>query len=406
MKTAPFLAFVLAAIPLSTSANVITDWDDIAVKAIQPPGPVPPIQVDLTFRAQALVHLAMFNAVDCIEPKYKPYQMQLEPSPDTSQDAAAASAAANVLMKLLPNNTNLKQQLADYLAKIPDSPAKERGVKLGQSAAANIIEMRANDGQTARNAYRPITEPGKYTVTTVTVGYWATDAKPFVLNNAAQFRSGPPPDLKSEIWARDYNEIRAVGEKFSKTRTPEQTETARLWLAAGPIAYNTWVRQIAISKNMAVIDTARFMTLASVATADAVQAVYEAKYHYMFWRPITAIRNGDIDGNDATEREATWEPIDNTPLHPEYPCAHCILSGAVTTIIKQTIGTADIPEVSVSTPTAPAVVHKFTNLDAIATEISLARIYAGFHYRNSTEVGRGMGQKIGEYIYANALQPN
>ena len=160
---------------------------------------MPPIQVDLTFRAQALVHLAMFNAVDCIEPKYKPYQMQLEPSPDTSQDAAAASAAANVLMKLLPNNTNLKQQLADYLAKIPDSPAKERGVRVGESAAANIIEMRAKDGQTARNAYRPITEPGKYTVTTVTVGYWATEAKPFVLNNPAQFRSGPPPDLKSEI---------------------------------------------------------------------------------------------------------------------------------------------------------------------------------------------------------------
>ena len=406
MKTAAFMAFALAAIPLSASANVITDWDDIAVKAIQPPGQVPPIGSDLSFRAQALVHIAMFNAVDCIEPKYKPYQMQLEPSPDTSQDAAAASAAANVLMKLLPNNTTLKQQLADYLAKIPDSPAKERGIKVGESAAASIIEIRAKDGATARNAYRPITEPGKYTVTTVTVGYWATEAKPFVLNNAAQFRAGPPPDLKSEIWARDYNEIRAVGEKFSKTRTPAQTETGRMWLTVGPLAYNSWVRQIAISKNMSVIDAARFMTLATMAEADAIQAVYEAKYHYMFWRPITAIRNGDIDGNDATEREATWEPIDNTPLHPEYPCAHCIVSSAATTVIKLMLGTADVPELSISMPTAPGVVHKFTNVDAISTEIALARIYAGFHYRNSTEVGGAMGQKIGEYVYANALQPN
>jgi hypothetical protein len=146
MKAAPFLAFLLAAIPLSASANVITDWDDIAVKAIQPPGPVPPVPIDLTYRVQAMVHLAMFNAVDCIEPKYKPYQMQLEPSPDTSQDAAAATAAANVLMKLLPNNGNLKQQLADYLAKIPEGSAEERGIKVGQSAAANIIDMRANDG--------------------------------------------------------------------------------------------------------------------------------------------------------------------------------------------------------------------------------------------------------------------
>jgi hypothetical protein len=331
--------------------------------------------------------------------------MQLEPSPDTSQDAAAATAAANVLMKLLPNNGNLKQQLADYLARIPDSPAKERGIKVGQSAAANVIDMRASDGQTARNAYRPITEPGKYTVTTITVGYWAADAKPFVLNNAAQFRPGPPPDLKSETWARDYNEIKAVGERFSKTRTPEQTDTARLWLTTGPIGYNPWVRQIAISKNMTVIDTARFMTLAALGEADALQAVFEAKYHYMFWRPITAIRNGDIDGNDATQRDPTWEPIDVTPLHPEYPCAHCILSGATIAIIKQILGTADI-EVALVNPAAPGVVHKFTNLDAISTDVALARIYSGFHYRTSTEVGRDMGQKIGEYIYANALQPN
>jgi hypothetical protein len=404
MKAATLLAFALAAAPLTASANVITDWDDIAVKTIQPPGPVPPIGVDLTFRASALVEVAMFNAVDCIEPKYHAYGMQLEPSPDTSQDAAAATAAANVLMKLVPNS-NVKQQLADYLAKIPDGPAKNRGVKIGEDAAAKTIEMREKDGATARNAYRPITEPGKYTITAATLGYWATDAKPFVLKNAEQFRPGPPPDLKGDIWARDYNEIKEIGEKYSTKRTPKQTETARLWLAAGPIAYHPWLRQIAIAKNMSVIDTARFMALVTIAEADALQSVYDAKWHYLFWRPMTAIRNGDIDGNDATERAPTWEPIDNTPLHPEYPCAHCILSGAVTTVIQKVIATNDIPEVSISTPTAPGVVHKATNLNAIADEIALARIYAGFHYRNSAEVGRAMGQKIGDYVVANALQP-
>jgi hypothetical protein len=156
---------------------------------------------------------------------------------------------------------------------------------------------------------------------------------------------------------------------------------------------------------MSVIDTARFMALVTIAEADALQSVYAAKWHYLFWRPMTAIRNGDIDGNDATERDPTWEPIDITPLHPEYPCAHCILSGAVTTVIQKVIGTNDIPEVLISTPTAPGVVHKATNLNAIADEIALARIYAGFHYRNSTEVGRAMGQKIGEYVVANTLQP-
>ena len=401
MKTATLLAFALAAAPVTASANVITDWDDIAVKTIQPPGPVPPVQVDLTFRAQALVEVAMFNAVDCIEPKYQAYGMQLEPSPDTSQDAAAATAAANVLMKLVPNSS-VKQQLADYLAKIPDGPAKDRGVKAGQEAAAKTIEVREKDGATVRNAYRPITEPGKYTITAATVGFWSTDAKPFVLNTVAQYDPGPPPDLKSEIWARDYNEIKDISEKFSTKRTPQQTETAKMWLAAGPIAYNPWVRQIAIAKNMSVIDTARFMALVTIAEADALQSVYVAKWDYRFWRPMTAIRNGDIDGNDKTERDATWEPLDNTPLHPEYPCAHCILSGAVTTVIQKVIGTNDIPEVSIGTPIA---LHKATNLNAIADEIALARIYAGFHYRNSTEVGREMGQKVGEYVVANALQP-
>src|SRR5689334_16067428 len=404
MKAATLLTFALAAAPLAASANVITDWDDIAMKTIQPPGPVPPIGLDLTFRAAALVEVAMFNAVDCIEPKYHAYGMQVEVSPDASKDAAAATAATTVLMKLVPNS-NVKQQLADYLAKIPDGSPKDRGIKVGQDAAAKTWEMREKDGATARNAYRPVTEPGKYTITASTVGYWATEAKPFVLKAPDQFRPGPPPDLKSDTWARDYNEIREIGEKFSTKRTPQQTETARMWLAAGPIGYNTWVRQIAIAKNMSVIDTARFMALVTIAQADAVQAVYEAKWHYLFWRPMTAIRNGDIDGNDNTERDATWEALDVTPLHPEYPCAHCILSGAATTVIQKVIGTADIPEVSITTPTAPGVVHKATNVNAIADEIALARIYAGFHYRNSTEVGRAMGQKIGEYVVANALQP-
>jgi hypothetical protein len=404
MKATTLLIFALAATPFTASANVITDWDDIAVKTIQPPGPVPPIGVDLSFRASALVEVAMFNAVDCIEPKYHAYGMQLEPSPEASQDAAVATAAASVLMKLVPNS-NVRQQLADYLAKIPNGPAKERGIKVGEDAAAKTMEMREKDGATARNAYRPITEPGKYTITAATVGYWATDAQPFVLKNVEQFPPGPPPDLKSDIWVRDYNEIKETGEKYSSKRTPQQTETAKLWLAAGPIAYHPWVRQIAIAKKMSVIDTARFMALVSMAEADAIQSVYAAKWQYLFWRPMTAIRNGDIDGNDKTERDPTWEPLDNTPLHPEYPCAHCILSGAVTTVIQKLIGTNDISEVSISTPTAPGVVHRATNLNAIADEIALARIYAGFHYRNSTEVGRTMGQKIGEYVVANSLQP-
>lgn len=147
------------------------------------------------------------------------------------------------------------------------------------------------------------------------------------------------------------------------------------------------------------------MAVISLAEADALQAVYEAKWHYMFWRPMTAIRNGDIDGNPATERDPTWEPIDVTPLHPEYPCAHCVGSAAVATAIENMLGTADIPEVGITSPTAPGVTHRFTNLNDFTEEVSMSRIYAGFHYRYSTVVGRDMGHKIGEYVVTSVMQP-
>jgi len=156
---------------------------------------------------------------------------------------------------------------------------------------------------------------------------------------------------------------------------------------------------------MPLIDSARFMALVSVATADAYIAVFEAKYHYDFWRPITAIRNGDIDSNPATELEATWQPIDNTPMHPEYPCAHCITSAAVAMVAETVLGSGDVPEIVMTSSTAPGVTHHWTNLWAYADEVSLARIWAGFHYRFSTRVGQDMGRKIGQFVVRNVMQP-
>src|SRR6185503_7483446 len=149
---------------------------------------------------------------------------------------------------------------------------------------------------------------------------------------------------------------------------------------------------------MSLLDCARFMALTSLAAADAGIAVFDAKYHYEFWRPITAIRNGDIDDNPATEADATWQPIDNTPMHPEYPCAHCISSGTIASTIETLFGTAEIPEVTLTSVTAPGVTHRWTNLWAYSDEVSLARIYAGFHYRFSTRVGQDMGRQIGRLV--------
>jgi hypothetical protein len=228
---------------------------------------------------------------------------------------------------------------------------------------------------------------------------------PFAMTSPAQFRPKPPVPLKSAQWAKDFNEIKELGEKNSTKRTPRQTEDARFWVLTGPLSTHPLARQIAIAKNMNVADSARFLALVSAAEEDALIAVMDAKYKYEFWRPITAIRNADIDGNPATQRDASWQPIDNTPLHPEYPCAHCIVSSSLAAVIGSVLGTDDIPEVAMTSPFAPGVTHRFTSLRAYAEEVGQARIYAGFHYRFSTVVGSEMGQKIGAYVANTILRP-
>jgi len=402
----PYRAWLLLAAflvsPLTTaSANVVTDWDEKAVVLIQP-RMVPPV----AYRAMAIVHIAMFDAVNSIEPHYRPYYAQLPAPRETSKEAAAAAAAGAVLTKLLPDvASDIQAALQSYLLAMPDNDAKSNGIKLGDAVAAKILEARAADGSSAPDAYRPVTTPGVYIPTALTVTSQWPNLTPFAMTSPSQFRPDPPIALESDQWAKDYNEIKELGEKNSSKRSARQTEDARFWLLTGPLSTHPLHRQIAIRKEMSVIDSARFMAVITAAEADAMVAVMDAKYKYAFWRPITAIRNGDIDGNDATEREATWQPIDNTPMHPEYPCAHCIVSSAVASAIEAMLGTADIPEVTMTSPTAPWVTHRWTNLNAYADEVAAARIAAGFHYRFSTVVGQDLGRQIGVHTVKTIMQP-
>jgi hypothetical protein len=400
-------AWVMIAAPAAAVADVITDWDEKAVAVVLPPGPIAVAQQVYTAqRMMGLVHAAMFDAVNSIERRYRPYLVQLPADPATSKEAAAAAAAAAVLATIDQKTAGeMKAALATYLASIPDGAAKADGVRLGETIAARVLEARAKDGHDEIDDYRPRTTPGVYVPTPITAGSMWSKVKPFAMAMPSQFRPGPPVSLGSKEWATDYNEIEVYGGKTSAKRSPQQTETARFWLMVGPPAYHPFVRQLVTAKKMNVGDSARLMALASVGLNDALIAVFDAKYHYNFWRPITAIRNGDIDGNDATEREATWQPIENTPMHPEYPCAHCILSGSVSGVIKAVLGTEDIPEIAITSPTAPGVTHRWTNLTAFTDEVANARIWAGFHYRFSTRVGTDMGHQIGEYVVKNVMQP-
>jgi hypothetical protein len=390
-------------------ANVVTDWDATAMEVIQGNAPAPPPSIGPVggLRIATIMHIAIFQTVNTIDPRYEPYQGQALPRVDASQEAAAAAAASTVLMQLLPpeNKAKAAQARDAYLAAIADGNAKPLGIKLGDEVAMKLIESRANDGNDTVDGFRPATAPGVYTETNPIYGWKFATMRPFAMTSPAQFRPPPPIALTSDEWASNYNEMKDVGGKNSTKRTPRQTEDARFWLMVIPGSNQPLARQIAITKNMSVVDAARFMALVTIAEMDALIAVFDAKFHYTFWRPITAIRNGDIDGNSATERVATWQPIDITLPHPEYPCAHCIGSGAEASAIATILGTDEIPEVALTSPTMPGVTHRFTNLHAFNEEVSEARIVAGFHWRFSTLVGKDMGWKIGAYTVQTCMQP-
>ena len=378
-------------------ADTITDWDTKATAVAS--------SAALGEREVTIVDLAMFDAVNSIERRYQPYLEQLPTTGPTSADAAAASAAATALAGVHPEAAaSFKTALAEYLAQLDATPeALANGVRLGEAAALKILEARAKDGATGVDSYRPKTKPGQYVPTAVMVcSTWPT-MRPFALASPSQFRPGPPLSLKSREWAVDYNEIKEFGSKTSARRSAKQTETARFWLMTGPQAYHPLARQLVAERHLNLVDSARFMALFAVTLTDAYIAVFDAKYHYEFWRPGTAIRNADLNNNPDTERDATWQPLDNTPMHPEYPCAHCIESGAAR-VALESLG-QPLPELSLTSATAPGVTHSWSNLDDFTTEVANARIWAGFHYRFSTRVGTALGRQVGEYVANTIMQP-
>jgi hypothetical protein len=384
------------------SADVVTDWNVIAAD-ITVAGGLPPPPGNRTL---ALVQTTVYEAVNAITKRYPPDRIAVNAAPGASIDAAVAAANRAMLSRLVPSQqVAIDKAYGSAVAAIADGPAKTAGIATGEQAVVAVLAFRADDGAGAPERYRPTTTAGVYVPTPIpAVPQWA-ERKPWVMTSCDQFRPGPPPALTSEVWARDYNEIKAVGGKASSTRTPAQTEIARFWEATAPTIYYPVIRSVANAPGRDVTQNARLLAVTAQAIDDAMIAVFDGKYHYNFWRPVTAIRNGDIDGNDATERDAGWLPFIDTPMHPEYPCAHCIVSGAVGGVLIAEIGTGPTPMLSTTSPTAPGVVRSWTKVDDFMLEVASARIYDGVHYRNSTEVGTAMGKKIGALAAANALRP-
>jgi hypothetical protein len=354
----------------------------------------------------AMVHTAMFDAVNSIDGRYTPYKVKVPAPPGSSPQAAAVAAAHTVLLNLFPEQkSTLDSSYTASLAQIPESSGKTAGITIGEKAAAEVIALRASDGSNAPNAYRPATSPGAYISTTLPIGTAWGGVTPWVMDRGSQFRPAPPPSLTSREWASDYNEVKDLGWKKSTSRTPEQSDIGRFWIITGPQSWDPVVRQLAAAPGRTLLANARLFALVEIAGADAYIAVFDAKYAFNFWRPITAIRNADMDGNNDTTRVPDWEPLIDTPLHPEYPCAHCIASVATGTVLESEFGKGTVPVLTMTSPTAPGVTRKWTSIKEWEDEISAARIYGGIHYRNSTVVGQAMGRKIGDLAVQRYLKP-
>jgi hypothetical protein len=395
------VAILLSAVAPPARADVVTDANARAADVVSRI-PAPPI----TVRAMAIVQVSVFEAVNAITGRYPPFRAKVAPAPGASVEAAIAAATRTALLKLMP-----AQQAAidaDYqalLGPIPDGPAKAAGVAVGEQAATAIVASCADDGMAAPDVYRPHAAPGVYVPTMVpAVPHWGK-RRPWLMTRGDQFRPGPPPSLASEAWARDYNEIKAVGSKTSTQRTPEQTAIAKFWEATAPAVYWPVARAVASAPGREVTDNARLFAVAAMAMDDGLIAVFDAKYAYNLWRPVTAIRNGDLDGNDATERDPGWTPFIDTPMHPEYPCAHCIVSGSLGAVLAAEIGAGPAPKLSSASSTAGGAVRTWTSVRDFTQEVAVARIYDGVHYRNSSEVGSEMGRKIGELAVKSFPKP-
>ena len=402
--TSKYLQIGLLAVSSLTSpmasSDVITEWN---IKAGDIVGDAK-LGTPPSNRVLAIVHTAMYEAANAVTRRYPPDALNVEAAPGASLEAAIAAASRTTLAKLLPSQqAAVESAYQAALAKTADGAAKSAGITVGERAAAAVLAFRADDNAKPVE-YRPLTSAGVYVPTVIPVAVQWSKRKPWLMTNPAQFRPGPPPKLTSEVWARDYNEVKALGGKISTQRTAEQTEIARFWEATLPPIYYGLVRSVATVPGRDVTQNARLFAAVTQTIDDAMIAVFDAKYQYNFWRPVTAICNGDMDGNDATEQDLSWAPFVDTPMHPEYPCAHCIVASAVGTVLEAEIGAGPTPILTTTSTTANNSARSWKKIDDFVQEVSLARIYDGVHYRNSTQVGTAMGKQIGALAVAKFVQ--
>ena len=391
---------------VSAGPEAVIAWNAITVRTIlAPPTPQSP---PASFVYASFVQAAVYNAVVAIEGKYEPYQSRLEPRPGASVEAAVATAAHHVLVHYFSSQQGaLDADYAASLAVIPNGPAKTAGIDVGAGAAAELIALRQGDGLGANIGFSMPT-PGSG-VWQLPSGVnplvpWMSKLRPFMLKSPDQFRPGPPPDLRSPEWAEQYNEVMIYGRADSTLRTAQQTEIARFWSSVPLVQYNVAYQQIASGRGLTASEAARLMAMGNMVGADALIGCFDAKYHYLFWRPITASVQADIDDNDDTTRDPLFAPLLGTPAHPEYPSAHGCVTSAQAEVFAKFLGTQYIGVTIPSTVTGiPA--RYYATANDLTKEIIDARVWAGIHYRGSDETGADLGRKVAHWTLKRFFLP-
>jgi hypothetical protein len=386
-----------AATPAS-SAAVIT-WNGIAQRtAIQ-------VAKQTTVHAMtsiAFTQAAVYDAVVAIEGGYQPYQVRMAQLPDASLDAAVATAAHHVLVHYFPaQQAALDADYAAALAAVPEGPAKTAGIAVGQAAAAGLIARRQGDGLEANIGFTmPAPAPGVWQLPAGQnpMTPWASKLRPFMLRSPDQFRPEPPLALTSRAWAVDFNEIKAIGSISSTLRTAEQTDIARFWTTNPVAQYNAAFEKIALGRKLDTLQTARLFAMGNLVGADALIACFDAKYHYLFWRPQFAIPQGDSDGNPRTAGDPTWKPLLGAPPHPEYPSGHGCLTGAEAKVFATFLGTKRIDvDLTSTVPNLLQPQRHYERAADLTREVMNARVWGGIHFRDATLKGLAMGDKIADW---------
>jgi membrane-associated phospholipid phosphatase len=388
-----------------SGASVIA-WNQELLKILLTPG-AQPATVHPT-RSYAILHAAIDDAVVSITRDASPLLVSVKAPHGARPDAAAIEAGRATLTALYPGFTGELAQLANgQLATIPDGADKLHGIQVGDAIAAKVLDLRANDGSAVTPPpFTPGNQPGNYRTTppnfpTPAFTNWG-QVTPFVLKSGSQFRPEPPPALSSATYAQAFNEVKSLGQNTSTTRTAEQTIIGKFW---APPIWNTWnviAENAALAHHTNLERTARLFAVLNLSFADSAISMYDAKYHYQLWRPITAIRLADTDGNPATVADPNWTALANTAADPSYPGAHSTISAAGATVLAAYFGNRD--QIQVTSSALPGTVRAFDSYSDVATEAGLSRIFAGQHFRFDHVEGLELGHDVAQFVLRHSHQ--